>query len=298
MCHCIGQNSYMGHSSPSPLWISDDQAGTGRAVQSGPVGIPEGYLMKGQASRLLETLDNALVGYLLDVEHALIWFCGFPLVGSSFPSLKVLQHPCSSCTMDIKWFKFADRETLSSGFCPKEKSDQSHRGAMQEARVLTSDTAALYSASASLSSHWLSLQCLIHKELHCFIAGRCEEDMIVLSQVTVIFAARSYIALLKYCMGTAGQLEIYSVKSQTPFYAVVWFPRLQLHFSIACLSKFNSRWGLQGPERQPPHSPCKQRPARLAQRQASWEDYMPPGVDRLNVASLTEHNDAPTSEQR
>lgn len=109
--------------------------------------------MKGQVSRLLETLDDALVGYLLYVEHALIWFCGFLLVGSSFPSLKVLQHPCSSCTMDIKSFKFADMETLSSGFCPKDKSDQSHRGAMQEARVLTSDTAALYSASASLSSH-------------------------------------------------------------------------------------------------------------------------------------------------
>lgn len=155
MCHCIGQNSYMSHSSPSPLWISDDQAGTGRAVQSGPVGIPEGYLVKGQVSRILETLDDALAGYLLGVEHAPIWFCfcGFPLVGSSFPSLTVPQHPCSSCTMDIKSFKFADMETLSSGFCPKEKSDQSHRGAMQEARVLTSDTAALYSASASLSSH-------------------------------------------------------------------------------------------------------------------------------------------------
>lgn len=99
----------------------------------------------------------------------------------------------------------------------------------------------------SVPSHRLSLQWFIHKELHCFIAGRCEGDIILLCQVAVIFAARDCIALCCIVWAQQASIKIYSVKTQTPFYAVVCvcvcppsFFHLHLDFLITCLSRFNS----------------------------------------------------------
>lgn len=79
--------------------------------------------------------------------------------------------------------------------------------------------------ATSVPSHRLSLQWFIHKELHCFIAGRCEGDIMLLCQVTMIFAARDCIALCCIVWAQQASIKIYSVKTQTPFYAVVCAPR-------------------------------------------------------------------------
>lgn len=117
-----------------------------------------------------------------------------------------------------------------------DEMEENYRSVKRRVSVLTSDNEALYSnLLPSVPSHRLSLQWLIHKELHCFIAGRCEGDIILLSQVTVIFAARDYIALCCIVWAQQASTKIYSVKTQTPFYAVVCNPPCQLHFLITCL---------------------------------------------------------------
>lgn len=120
---------------------------------------------------------------------------------------------------------------------------ENYRCVKQRVSVLTSDNEALYSNLPPVPSHRLSLQWLIHKELHCFVAGRCEGDIILLSQVTMIFAARDFIALCCIVWAQQAGIKIYSVKTQTPFYAVACNPRFpfHLHFLITCLSRFNSR---------------------------------------------------------
>lgn len=119
--------------------------------------------------------------------------------------------------------------------------EENHRSVKQEA----SDNEALYSSLASVTSvpsHRLSLQWIIHKELHCFIAGRCEGDIILLCQVTMIFTARDCIALCCIVLSQQASIKIYSVRTQTPFYAVVCAPcsplHLHLYFLITCLRRF------------------------------------------------------------
>lgn len=74
MCHCIGQNSYMGHSSPSPLWISDDQAGTGRAVHSGSAGLHPCWQDLGNSGWCLGWIFTMWSMYWLSFAmHALIF---------------------------------------------------------------------------------------------------------------------------------------------------------------------------------------------------------------------------------
>lgn len=277
MCHCTGQNSYMGHSSPSSLWTIDGGAGTGTAVHQGHAGLHSTtaswrdnsaggwtlwifwllWIMSG--SNIGWTWSSTIVWHNMQIQRMSCPWGGSPesaLLGVAwsffsekwciFPQgCQTLDPHLSTVNMDIV-FGCLVQDFLTRRVLSQDKMEDSYRSVKQRVSVVTSDNEALYSKLASVPSYGFTLQWYSHKELHCFIVGRCEGDIILLSQVTVIFAARDCISLCCIVWAQQASIKIYSVKSQTPFYAVVCNPPttmlpLHTHFLITCLSRFNSR---------------------------------------------------------
>lgn len=80
MCHCIGQYSYMGHSSLSSLWISAGQVGTGEEPEKNSAGFTkddaQGWILAGFWA-LLSTFVKEKDALLFSGVYLLVWTGAF-----------------------------------------------------------------------------------------------------------------------------------------------------------------------------------------------------------------------------
>lgn len=254
MCHCTEQNSYMGHPSPSSLWIRD---GTGRDAL---LNSRKSCFVWGVLSRL----DACLAG-ISDwiLEHLDSRWSQRTSGIAIFFWLQTICHPGRT------HFAAGDAETLA----------KIRRRVKQEA----SDNEALYCRPPSAPSYSFSLQWLIHRELHCVMASRCEEEYNTLWQVAVIFTA----SIVLYCMDTAGlhqdRLCRDSILCSDPPLPSPSSFNSTCRLGLGCVSLHTPRVNSAQPG---PTSGPAERITCL------------PGEDRLNATSLGKHNDVSSSEPR